>query len=65
MEPSVLVSVADAIAEVTLNRPAVLNALDEAMAAELVAALASIEHDRAIRVVVLKGPDPASWPAAT
>ncbi|BBK36283.1 enoyl-CoA hydratase [Allostella sp. ATCC 35155] len=55
MEPTVLIAVADAVAEVTLNRPAVLNALDEGMAAELVAALDRIEHDPAIRVVILKG----------
>ncbi len=55
MEPSVLLTVAEAVAEVTLNRPAVLNALDDAMAAELVETLDRIEHDRSVRVVVLKG----------
>ncbi|BBK42305.1 enoyl-CoA hydratase [Allostella vacuolata] len=55
MEPSVLLSVADAVAEVTLNRPSVLNALDEAMAATLVDVLDRVEHDPAVRVVVLKG----------
>jgi 2-(1,2-epoxy-1,2-dihydrophenyl)acetyl-CoA isomerase len=58
MEASVLLNVADAVAEVTLNRPAVLNALDEAMAADLVAALHRVEHDPAVRVVVLKGAGP-------
>ena len=55
MEPPVLLSVAEAVAEVTLNRPAVLNALDDAMAAGLVDILERIEHDPAVRVVVLKG----------
>ena len=58
MEPTVLLSVADAVAEVTLNRPAVLNALDEGMAAELVATLDRIEQDVAIRSVILKGAGP-------
>ncbi|MGE0724679.1 MAG: enoyl-CoA hydratase-related protein [Alphaproteobacteria bacterium] len=53
-----LVATADAVAHVTLNRPAVLNALDAPMAALLVETLERIEHDPAIRAVVLKGAGP-------
>ncbi|MCC7273754.1 MAG: enoyl-CoA hydratase/isomerase family protein [Alphaproteobacteria bacterium] len=55
MEPAVLVATRDAVAHVTLNRPAVLNALDAPMAALLVEALERLEMDPAVRVVVLKG----------
>lgn len=55
MEPTVLLAVADAVAEVTLNRPAVLNALDDGMAADSVAVLDRIEHESAVRAVILKG----------
>lgn len=38
-----------------LNRPAVHNALDEGLMAELTAALQAIRHDASVRVVVLAG----------
>jgi enoyl-CoA hydratase/carnithine racemase len=38
-----------------LNRPAKLNALDQTMVARLAARCAEIEHDAAIRVVILSG----------
>ena len=43
------------IAKLTLNRPEVLNALDEELLAELVAALADIEKDASVNVVILTG----------
>ncbi|WP_099823387.1 enoyl-CoA hydratase [Oceaniglobus indicus] len=44
-----------AIAHLTMNTPANLNALSDAMLAELTAAFAALETDRAIRVVVIAG----------
>jgi methylglutaconyl-CoA hydratase len=46
---------APGVAQVTMNRPAVFNAFDEAMIAELDAAFAALEADDAVRVVVLAG----------
>ena len=54
-EPVLLVEVADGVARVTLNRPEVRNALDEALLRELEAALRRLEDDPDARVVVLRG----------
>lgn len=43
------------VAQVTMNRPAVFNAFDEAMIAELDAAFAALEADASVRVIVLGG----------
>ncbi len=43
------------VAKITLNRPEVLNAIDEELLSELVAALADIEKDDSVNVVVLTG----------
>ncbi len=43
------------VAQVTMNRPAVFNAFDEAMIAELDAAFAALIEDDAVRVIVLAG----------
>ena len=43
------------IATITLNRPEKLNALSEALMAELDVALDGLDDDRAIRVVIIKG----------
>ena len=43
------------VAQVTMNRPAVFNAFDEARIAELDAAFAALESDPAVRVIVLAG----------
>ena len=43
------------VAQVTMNRPAVFNAFDEAMIAELDAAFAALESDASVRVIVLAG----------
>ncbi len=44
-----------AIAKITLNRPEALNALDEELMSELVAALDEIDKDDGLRVVILTG----------
>jgi 2-(1,2-epoxy-1,2-dihydrophenyl)acetyl-CoA isomerase len=51
----ILFEVADGVAIITLNRPDVRNAFDDAMAEELQAALKSAERDAAIRCLVLTG----------
>ena len=43
------------VAQVTMSRPAVFNAFDEAMIAEMDAAFAALAADDAVRVVVLAG----------
>ena len=43
------------IARITLNRPEAMNALDEMMARELLAAATACDDDRAVRVVVIAG----------
>ena len=54
-EPVLLVEVADGVARVTLNRPEVRNALNEALLRELEATLRRLEDDPDARVVVLRG----------
>jgi 2-(1,2-epoxy-1,2-dihydrophenyl)acetyl-CoA isomerase len=55
MSDSVLYSVADSVAMITLNRPEVLNALDAAMIGALRAACEEAAGDKAARAVVLRG----------
>jgi len=55
MTETVLLDVAEGIATITLNRPAVLNAVNSEMMAALVAAVARIEGDPAARCVVIRG----------
>jgi 2-(1,2-epoxy-1,2-dihydrophenyl)acetyl-CoA isomerase len=55
MNEPVLLSIDDAIATVTLNRPAQLNALNDAMMFGLRDTLARVEQDANIRVVILNG----------
>jgi 2-(1,2-epoxy-1,2-dihydrophenyl)acetyl-CoA isomerase len=52
---TVLVEQGDGIATLTLNRPEARNALDLAMREELEAALAGLETDPGVRVLVLRG----------
>jgi len=56
---SILYSVAEGVATITLNRPQVLNALDARMIVELRAACERAEHDVTARAVVLRGAGPA------
>jgi methylglutaconyl-CoA hydratase len=57
MSPSTLriTERAPSVAEVTMARPAVYNAFDEAMIGELDAAFAALEADTGVRVIVLAG----------
>ena len=54
-EPVLLVEVTDGVARVTLNRPEVRNALNEALLRELEAALRRLDDDAAVRVIVVRG----------
>lgn len=54
-EDVVLVSRRGSTATVTMNRPGVLNVLDDAMADGLVAAFATLAADDTVRVVILTG----------
>ena len=45
----------DGIAKITLNRPEALNAMDEELLSEVVAALDDIEKDDSVNVVILTG----------
>ncbi len=51
----VLCDVAEGVARVTMNRPAALNALSDAMLAGLMAVLDRLETDPGVKVIVLKG----------
>jgi methylglutaconyl-CoA hydratase len=51
----VLYSLEDSVARITLNRPEKRNALNEAMLAELKAALRQASNDAAVRVAVITG----------
>ncbi|WP_322755972.1 enoyl-CoA-hydratase DpgD [Frankia sp. Cas3] len=53
--PRVLLEKKDHVARVTLNRPAVLNAMDLRTHAELAEVWDDVEHDDDVRVVVLTG----------
>jgi enoyl-CoA hydratase len=57
--PSLVVERADRVATVTLDRPAVRNALDAALLGELRAAMAGLDTDDEVDVVILTGADPA------
>jgi 2-(1,2-epoxy-1,2-dihydrophenyl)acetyl-CoA isomerase len=52
---TILVDTQDAITTITLNRPDVLNAFNEQMAEEVLAALKQAERDSAVRCLVLTG----------
>ena len=59
MSESVLYSVVDAIATITLNRPQVMNAINAAMMVQLRAACERADRDESARAVVLRGAGPA------
>ncbi|MDY7579748.1 enoyl-CoA hydratase-related protein [Herbaspirillum sp. RTI4] len=54
-DPEVVFSFVDGIARITLNRPQRLNSLNDGMHEAIAAAIASVEHDPALRVLVLSG----------
>ena len=53
--PTLLRETRDGVATLTLNRPAVLNAFNRGLSAELVAALHQIRGDDSVRAIVLTG----------
>ena len=55
MEERVRIEIEDGVAEVRLARPDKLNALDPAMFAAIIAAIARLEGEAGIRAVVLSG----------
>ncbi|HVO87228.1 MAG TPA: 2-(1,2-epoxy-1,2-dihydrophenyl)acetyl-CoA isomerase PaaG [Casimicrobiaceae bacterium] len=55
MDNSILLEVADGIGRITLNRPDRLNSFTTAMHEALRDALAQVEHDASVRVVLLTG----------
>ncbi len=55
MSKSIVTSVADGVARVTLQRPQVHNAFDDALIAELHAALLELDDDARVRALVLSG----------
>jgi enoyl-CoA hydratase len=59
MEEILLVEVAHRVATVTLNRPAVRNALNAALRRALPTTMERLDHDDAVDVIVLTGADPA------
>ncbi len=59
MTEPLLVQVDSGVATVTLNRPQLRNAFDDALIAELTRTLRALDADRAVRVVVLAGAGPA------
>lgn len=54
-EANHIVAVENGLARVTLNRPAVHNALDDVLIADLLASLEKLAADRAVRLVMLTG----------
>ncbi len=58
-EPILLRQDRDAIATLTLNRPQARNALSMALMGDLLAALAALAHDPAVKVVILAAAGPA------
>ena len=52
---AVEVAIEEQVATVTLNRPEVRNAIDDAMRAELIAALDRLGSDDAVRAIVITG----------
>src|SRR3989442_10358428 len=59
MADEILVSVADGIATVTMNRPAQRNAMNRAMLDGLRASVEDLDERRDVRVVVVRGAGPA------
>ncbi len=55
MPDTILIDVSDGIFTLTLNRPEVLNAFDDVMAAEALEALKQAERDAAVRCLILTG----------
>jgi 2-(1,2-epoxy-1,2-dihydrophenyl)acetyl-CoA isomerase len=54
-EPLILIEQSDGVAKLTLNRPDVLNALNDDLMAALLVAVSSVAEDESVRCVVLTG----------
>jgi enoyl-CoA hydratase/carnithine racemase len=54
-EERVLVEIASSVATLTINRPNKLNAIDSGVLTGIRTALSGIEHDPAVRVLILRG----------
>jgi enoyl-CoA hydratase/carnithine racemase len=54
-DPAILLAVADGVATLTLNRPAVRNAIDDAMRGLMIEALEAVAADPAIKALVVTG----------
>lgn len=61
---TIILDKAEGIATLTLNRPEKLNALNEAMAAELLDAFTQVEQDNDVRVAVITSAGRAFWAGA-
>lgn len=61
MEPAVKVHSADGVGWITLNRPATINAINDAIRTGVPAALDAFDRDDAIRVIVLQGSGPRGF----
>ena len=59
MSNKIIITRADALATITLNRPQVMNALDWEMIRSLREACETVEQDSAVRAVLLTGTEPA------
>jgi enoyl-CoA hydratase len=59
VEEILLVEVARRVAMVTLNRPAVRNALNAALRSALATTMEELDHDESVDVIILTGADPA------
>src|SRR5450631_3074049 len=59
MSDTILLAVADAVATVSLNRPSVYNAMDDAMIVRLKEVAEQLGRDDSVRAVVLRGEGPA------
>jgi enoyl-CoA hydratase/carnithine racemase len=60
---TILYDVTDAVATITLNRPAVLNAINSQCLEDCLAALAAAVTDATVRVVVIQGGGPRAFTA--
>jgi enoyl-CoA hydratase/carnithine racemase len=60
-EPAVTTRSEDGVGWITLNRPAVINAINDAIRAGVPAALQAMDDDDAIRVIVVQGSGPRGF----
>ncbi|MBI3061315.1 MAG: enoyl-CoA hydratase/isomerase family protein, partial [Deltaproteobacteria bacterium] len=60
---NILYEVKNQIAWITLNRPESMNAINQAMAGEIVNACAGAEEDEGVRLIVFKGAGEKSFSA--